>query len=182
MSEFWEDNLQVVFVANGPFQKHFRDIVNHHGFHNRVAVCDFNEHLEHLAYGASDFILMPSLFEPCGLPQMIAPIYGCLPVAHDTGGIHDTIRHLDVEPTPETAFCLPYTTPMAFFGQSARPWHFSVFPESKKNPQIRRIMTESLETFNYDVTASQYISLYEKMLKRDLIPRSILGEEVKVMN
>jgi starch synthase len=62
-----------------------------------VAVCDFSERLEHLAYGASDFVLMPSRFEPCGLPQMIAPIYGALPVAHDTGGIHDTITHLDVD-------------------------------------------------------------------------------------
>jgi glycogen synthase len=83
-------NLQVVFVANGDYQQTFRDIVNQHGFHSRVAVCDFNERLEHLAYAAADFILMPSLFEPCGLPQMIAPIYGALPVAHDTGGIHDT--------------------------------------------------------------------------------------------
>jgi starch synthase len=82
----------VVFVANGDYQQTFRDIVNQHGFHSRVAVCDFNESMEHLAYAAADFILMPSLFEPCGLPQMIAPIYGALPVAHDTGGIHDTFR------------------------------------------------------------------------------------------
>jgi starch synthase len=94
ISNYWDMNLQVVFVANGDYQQTFRDIVNHHGFHDRVAVCDFNERLEHLAYAAADFILMPSLFEPCGLPQMIAPIYGALPVAHDTGGIHDTITHL----------------------------------------------------------------------------------------
>jgi starch synthase len=182
MSEFWENNLQVVFVANGPFQKHFRDIVNHHGFHSRVAVCDFNEHLEHLAYGASDFILMPSLFEPCGLPQMIAPIYGSLPVAHDTGGIHDTIRHLDVEADTGNGFLFTVYDAHGLFWAIRQAMAFFLLPESKKNPQIRRIMTESLETFNYDVTALQYISLYEKMLKRDLIPRSILGEEVKVMN
>jgi starch synthase len=97
ISDYWDMNLQVVFVANGDYQQTFRDIVNHHGFHSRVAVCDFNESMEHLAYAAADFILMPSLFEPCGLPQMIAPIYGALPVAHDTGGIHDTITHLDVD-------------------------------------------------------------------------------------
>ncbi len=96
ISSYWEQNLQIVFVANGDYQNVFRNIVNFHGFHSRVAICDFDFHLEHLAYAASDFILMPSSFEPCGLPQMIAPIYGSLPVAHDTGGIHDTITHLDV--------------------------------------------------------------------------------------
>jgi starch synthase/alpha-amylase len=97
VSRYWEQHLQIVFVANGEYQGVFREIVRMHDFHQRVAVCDFSERLEHLGYAASDFILMPSRFEPCGLPQMIAPIYGSLPVAHDTGGIHDTIAHLNTE-------------------------------------------------------------------------------------
>lgn len=179
ISEFWEDEMQVVFVANGPFQIHFREIVAYHGFQSRIAVCDFNEHLEHLAYGASDFILMPSLFEPCGLPQMIAPIYGSLPVAHDTGGIHDTIQHLDVDANTGNGFLFSMYAPAALHWAIRQAMAFYHLPESKKHSQIRRIMIESLENFNYDVTASQYITLYEKMLERDLIPRSILGEELK---
>ncbi|MEE4607992.1 MAG: glycogen/starch synthase, partial [Desulfobacteraceae bacterium] len=97
ISAWWQRNLQLVFVANGEYQSVFQEIVNQHQFHKRVAICDFSEQMEHLAYAASDFILMPSRFEPCGLPQMIAPIYGSLPVAHDIGGIHDTIQHLDLE-------------------------------------------------------------------------------------
>jgi starch synthase len=97
IASYWDRNLQIVFVANGDYQRIFRDIVIFHGLQNRVAVCDFDEELEHQGYAAADFILMPSRFEPCGLPQMIAPIYGTLPVAHDTGGIHDTIAPLDVE-------------------------------------------------------------------------------------
>ena len=72
-------NLQVVFVANGDYQQVFRDIVNHHGFQRPGGRLRFQRaNLEHQAYAAADFILMPSLFEPCGLPQMIAPIYGAL--------------------------------------------------------------------------------------------------------
>lgn len=179
MSEFWEDDVQVIFVADGPFQGHFRDIVAQHGFYNRVAVCDFNEHLEHMAYGASDFILMPSLFEPCGLPQMIAPIYGSLPVAHDTGGIHDTIRHLDVESGSGNGFLFNIYDSQGLFWAIRQAMAFFSLPESVKHVHIRRIMSESIQTFNYDVTASEYIALYEKMLQRELIPRTILGEEVK---
>lgn len=177
MSEFWEADLQVVFVANGPYQEHFRNIVAYHGFHNRVAVCDFNEHLEHLAYGASDFILMPSLFEPCGLPQMIATTYGSLPVAHETGGLHDTIQHLNVSENTGNGFLFQIYDAQGLFWAIRQAMDFFRLPMASKRGHIRRIMTESKKTFNYDVTASHYISLYEKMLQRPLIPRTILGED-----
>ena len=45
VSAYWEQGLQVVMVANGPFQNPFREIVRFHDFHKRVAVCDFDEPL-----------------------------------------------------------------------------------------------------------------------------------------
>jgi starch synthase/alpha-amylase len=113
---------------------------------------------------------------------MIAPIYGSLPVAHDTGGIHDTIRHIDVDADTGNGLLFTVHDSQGLLWAIRQAMAFIHLPESIKNPQIRRIMTESIETFNYDVTASEYISLYEKMLKRDLIPRSIFGEEVKTVN
>ena len=104
IARYWKENLEIVFVADGEFQRHFKDIVRLHSLSDRVAICGFNDRLARQAYGASDFVLMPSSFEPCGLPQMIGSIYGVLPVAHDTGGIHDTITHLDVSKNTGNGF------------------------------------------------------------------------------
>jgi starch synthase len=55
----------------------------------------FDEALAHLVYAGADALAVPSRFEPCGLSQMIAMRYGTLPIARDTGGLHDTIRDGD---------------------------------------------------------------------------------------
>ena len=169
VSAYWEHQLQIVFIADGEYQQVFRDIVNMHGFHDRVAVCDFSEKLEHLSYAASDFMLMPSLFEPCGLPQMIAPIYGSLPVAHDTGGIHDTVAHLDPENDRGNGFLFHVHNAEGLMWAIDQAMHFFKMPESLRTHQISRIMKQSAEAFTHSVTARHYIDLYEKMLDRPLV-------------
>ncbi|MGD1987106.1 MAG: glycogen/starch synthase [Desulfobacterales bacterium] len=169
LSTFWRQNLQVIFVANGDYQRVFRDIIAFHKIKKRVAICDFDFHLEHLGYGAADFILMPSSFEPCGLPQMIAPIYGALPVAHDTGGIHDTIIDLDVSRNQGNGFLFNTFDSNGLFWAIRQAMNFYTLPKNIKHPQIARIMKESAETFTHANTARQYIALYERMLERPLI-------------
>ncbi|MBO5821712.1 MAG: glycogen/starch synthase, partial [Lentisphaeria bacterium] len=95
----WDSNLQVAIVANGQYQQVFKDIIAFHNFYDRVTVCDFDEQLSRLGFAAADFMLMPSRFEPCGLPQMTCQYYGAIPVVHDTGGLHDTVNML----TPDGA-------------------------------------------------------------------------------
>jgi starch synthase len=170
VTDFYHDrNLQIIFVADGPFKHHFSDIVNYHGLHDRVAVWDFNEHLSRIAYAASDFILMPSLFEPCGLAQMIAPIYGSLPVARNTGGIHDTISHLDMDNHRGNGFLFETYDAQGLFWAIQEAMRFYDRPAKKREAEIRRIMTHAAQTFNHDVTARWYIELYERMLQRPLL-------------
>jgi starch synthase/alpha-amylase len=169
VSTYWDKNLQIVFVANGDYKLIFADIVQFHQFYNRVAVCDFDENLARQAYAGSDFVLMPSLFEPCGLPQMMGAIYGTLPVVHDTGGLHDTVFHLDVEHHTGNGFLFKHHDARGLFWAITQAMDFFSLPSSIKAFEIKRIMTESLARFNHSVTASQYMDLYEKMLQRPLI-------------
>jgi len=169
ISRYWHLNLEIVFIADGPFQRHFRDIAAHHKFLKRVAVCDFNEQLEHLSYAAADFILMPSRFEPCGLPQMIAPKYGCLPIAHLTGGIRDTIDALDVAAHTGNGFLFTVYDANGLSWAIDQALDFYRLAPEIRYPEISRVMRESAERFNYTVTARNYIHLYELMLQRPLV-------------
>lgn len=169
ISTYWEKKLQVIFVADGTYKQIFKDIVSRFNLEKRVAVEGFDENLSRLAYAAADFLFMPSRFEPCGLPQMAGPIYGTLPVAYDTGGIHDTVFDLHMAHNTGNGFLFKHHTPEGLRWATDQAMLFYDQPVKLKNRQIKRIMRESLEKFNHTVTAKQYIQLYEKMLERPFL-------------
>ncbi len=169
VSHYGDENLQVVFVATGPYQIWFRGIVNEHGFHDRVAVYNFDEETSHLAYAASDFMLMPSRFEPCGLPQMVSAIYGSLPIAHDTGGLHDTVNMLDTAQGTGNGFLFETYDGNGLWWAIERAMNFYRLPTDVKEAQISRVMRESAERFTHANTAREYIDIYERMLERPLV-------------
>ena len=169
LEKYAADGAQIAIVANGPFQQPFRDIQAFHGLYGRLAVHDFDGRLSQLGFAASDFTLMPSLFEPCGLPQMQAPIYGSLAVAHNTGGLHDTVEQLDCGASRGNGFVFDtYDSPGLFWAMD-QAMAFYRLDAGVREREISRIMCESLRRFNHGECAKEYINLYERMLDRPLV-------------
>lgn len=87
-------NDDVQFMLLGTGDERFEDLMRAAEGRYKGRLCayiGYSESLAHLVYAASDFLLMPSRFEPCGLSQMIAMRYGSLPIVRETGGLRDTV-------------------------------------------------------------------------------------------
>ena len=168
-SKYWDQNIEIVVVTNVKVHHEINDIMRDFNLNKHVAVCQFSESLTRVAYGASDFILVPSTLETVGLQYIIGLLYGTLPIAHDAGGIQDTIKNLDVDHNTGNGFLFHLFDTDSLFQAIDKALKFYNCPEARKSQQIRRIMQHSADRFHYSVTASHYIELYGKMLKRPVI-------------
>lgn len=168
LADYASRGLQVAVVASGSYQPHFHRIADMHGIRDRLAVRDFNEDLSHLGYAASDFIFMPSSFEPCGLPQMIAPKYGSLTIAHDTGGLHDTVEPLDMAGDLGNGFLFNVFDATGLRWAIDQAMQFHRLPAEVRARHLSRVMRESTKRFNHEATAAAYIRRYEEMLGRNV--------------
>ena len=92
LDEMLYDGMQVVILGTG--DSYYENALTEIAKKNPKKMCaciSFDNGLAHTLYAGSDIYLMPSLFEPCGLSQMIAMTYGTIPVARETGGLKDTV-------------------------------------------------------------------------------------------
>lgn len=92
MQRFCEQDMQLVVLGTGE-SKH-EDMLRYYAglYPDKVSAnILFSNELAHKIYGAADAFLMPSLFEPCGLSQLISMRYGTVPIVRETGGLKDTV-------------------------------------------------------------------------------------------
>ena len=109
--ELIDGNTQVVILGTGDAQ--YEDAFRYYENVNKGTVSAYiayDESLAHLIYAGADALLVPSLFEPCGLTQLIAMRYGTVPIARETGGLKDTVLPYNT-PIPATALPLTATKP-----------------------------------------------------------------------
>ena len=89
-------NCNIVVLGSGERQYELELEWLRAKYPDRIAIyIGYNDSLAHRIYAASDFFMMPSLFEPCGLGQMIAQRYGTLPIVRRTGGLKDSVINYD---------------------------------------------------------------------------------------
>jgi len=120
-------------------------------FPGRVhAVIAYDAPLGRLIYAGADMFLMPSRYEPCGLAQMIAMRYGCVPLVRATGGLKDTVEEVP------TGFLFEEATPEALVEALRRAR--ATYPEQAKWQKLQRNGME--QDFSWSRSASQYASLY----------------------
>ncbi len=122
---------------------------------DRVAVeFMFTDHLEHRLLAGADGLLMPSLYEPCGLTQMRAQRYGTIPVARRVGGLTDSITD------GGTGFLFDEYTPAALEQALRR----AVECHADRTAWRKVVRAAMAQSFGWDRSADQYLALYQRAL------------------
>ncbi len=116
----------------------------------------FDPQLAGTLYSGSDFIIVPSKFEPCGLIQMIAMNHGTLPIAHRTGGLKNTIHH------NYDGFIFNDHTPASLEESVNSAVHIWKNEKERYKKMVERAIKKD---FSWDKSAGEYIILYEKLVR-----------------
>jgi starch synthase len=126
---------------------------------NFKAVVGFDDRLAHLVESGSDFFLMPSRYEPCGLNQMFSLRYGTLPIVHRTGGLSDTVENYNQDTGSGTGFTFDDLTPRAIYdtvGWAVWAWY-------NRREHIDAMRLRAMEKrFTWERAAAEYVKLYER--------------------
>lgn len=162
--QFLQSEVQFVVLGTGEVWSHFYygDLPVHYPG-KAGAYIGFDEYRAHLVIAGSDFFLMPSRYEPCGLSQLASLRYGTLPIVRSTGGLNDTVENYDEATGFGDGFKFDHLTPEAIrdtVGWAVstyydRPWHIK--------SMISRAMQKR---FRWADSAQRYEDLYHWALER----------------
>lgn len=157
--EILSQDIQMVVLGTG--STHYENMLKYFAsiYPNKLRVLlEFNNQMAHQIYASSDMYLMPSLFEPCGLSQLIAMRYGTIPIVRETGGLKDTVGPYNQFTGEGTGFTFKNYNAheMLFQIQEALKLYYSE-AETWKNMVKRAIKVDS----SWKKSAKIYKKLYE---------------------
>ncbi|MGA2490462.1 MAG: glycogen/starch synthase, partial [Anaerolineales bacterium] len=162
LSQAIHDNWQAILLGTGnpQLEEACRSLEKDHPDRIRAAI-RFDANLSRRMYAGGDILLMPSRYEPCGLAQMMAMRYGCVPLARATGGLQDTIIDLGDSEDTGTGFLFKPALATAFSKTLHRA--LEVFPDQERWSALqKRGMSQD---FSWENSAIQYVKLYCELLK-----------------
>ena len=164
MPEILKGNVQVAILGTGESKYEYAFKMLEEGNKGRcVYYCGYNEGLAHQMYAGLDMLMMPSLFEPCGISQLISMRYGTLPFVRETGGLKDTVEPLNEYTMQGTGFSFgPYAVEDFNNVFNYAYTQYYDYPE-RWNMMIKNAMKQDV---SFAKSAREYEDLYRKVLGR----------------
>ena len=162
MDELCQDNVQIVVLGTG--QEQYENMFRHFDwkYHGKVSAnIYYSDALSHKIYAASDAFLMPSLFEPCGLSQLMSLRYGTLPIVRETGGLKDTVEPYNEYEGTGTGFSFKNYNAHEMLGTIRYAEHIYYDKKREWNKIVDRAMAVD---FSWHVSARKYQEMYDWLI------------------
>jgi len=120
-----------------------------------------NQKYETLVYAGSDIFLLPSHHEPCGINQLIAMRYGCVPIVRKVGGLYDTVENFNPLEKEGTGFTFNQFNEFSLYGAIVRALETYKYRKAWRDIIVRAMK----ESNSWEIPAKSYITLYKKTIK-----------------
>ena len=161
MDELCQDAIQIVALGTG--EEQYENMFRHYAwkYPDKVSAnIYYSEAMSHKVYAACDAFLMPSLFEPCGLSQLISLRYGTVPIVRETGGLKDTVEPYNEYEKTGTGFS--FANYNAHEMMATVRYAEKIYYDKKRdwNKIVERGMSKD---FSWKSSAKQYEELYDDM-------------------
>ena len=162
MDELCRDDIQLVVLGTG--EERYENMFRHFDwkYSDKVSANIFySEELSHKIYASCDAFLMPSLFEPCGLSQLMSLRYGTVPIVRETGGLKDTVEPYNEYESRGTGF--GFANYNAHEMLAAIRYAEQIYYDKKRewNKIVDRAMAAD---FSWEVSAKKYQEMYDWLI------------------
>ena len=156
------DAIQVVVLGTG--EERYENMFRYFDwkYHEKLSAnITYDNTLSHMIYAGADAFLMPSLFEPCGLAQLMSLRYGTLPIVRETGGLKDTVKPYNKFEGTGTGFS--FANYNAHEMMRTIRYAEQIYYDKKRewNKIVEHAMSEN---FSWDVSAKQYQLMYDWLI------------------
>ena len=162
MDELCQDDIQLVVLGTG--EERYENCFRHYDWKYADKVSAniyYSDALSHKVYAACDAFLMPSLFEPCGLSQLMSLRYGTLPIVRETGGLKDTVQPYNEYEGTGTGFSFSNYNAHEMLGTIRYAEQIYYDRKREWNRIVDRAMAAD---FSWSVSAKKYQEMYDWLI------------------